>query len=303
MKVLISGGAGLIGSNLAEKLLNSGHTVCLLDRFSGYKIKYYRSLKLKFPKLILLKADITRFSQIKKVFPDKIDWVFHLAGLSQTKESLENPLLYHQVNVGGTLNILEAVRCNKIKKFIYAASSSCYGQARIFPTPETAPISISSPYALSKYMAEQYVLHYGRVYKLPIISMRLSTVYGQSKVDVHDFGPIFRIFIKQIKLKLPITIRGNGKQSFDFVYVSDVVDAFIKATRSNVCGEIFNVGSGQFYSLNTIGKFIKAQVLYIPKNKHEVTKTQLDIQKIQKLLLWKPLINIEQGIKLLLITV
>lgn len=297
-KVVVTGGAGFIGSHLVERLINDGCSVTVLDNFSTGRIENLDSVKNN-PHLEVVKADITNFSQIKNHFANT-DWVFHIAALADIVPSIQEPLKYHKSNVDGTIAVLEAARYSHVKRFIYAASSSCYGIPDKFPTPETAAIRPMYPYALTKYLGEQYVLHWSKVYKFPCVSLRLFNVYGPRSRTSGTYGAVFGVFLAQKLASKPYTIVGDGRQTRDFVFVSDVVDAFIKASASDVQDEIFNVGSGKTYSINNLVKLLGGNISYIPKRPGEPDTTFAQIEKIKKTLKWQPRVSFEEGVKIML---
>ena len=296
MKIIVTGAAGFIGSHLVDKLVSEGHKVIGLDIFSN-GIEYY-SIDKKYKKNFkAMRADISKRNDLKDDFFKGIDWVFHLAGRSTIVPSIKDPVPYHNINVSGTLNILEAARRAKVKRFIYAASSSCYGIPDVYPTPENAIIKPQYPYALTKYMGELYTLHWGNLYKLPVVSLRLFNVYGPRVRTYGDYGPVFSIFLAQKLHNSQYTVVGDGKQTRDFTYVSDVVDAFITAAKSLIVNEVFNVGSGGTYSINKLVKLLGGPVVYIPKRPGEPDITYADIRKIKKMLGWKPTVSFEEGVR------
>lgn len=298
MRAIVTGGAGFIGSHLVDFLIKKNYQVIVLDNFlTGKK----DNLKQWFsnPNFRLIKVDVSLYDKIKNYFKG-VDFVFHLAGSAEIVPSIEDPLKYFKNNVLGTISVLEASRKNKIKKFIYAASSSCYGLTRIFPTPESAPIDPQYPYALTKYLGEEIVLHYYKVYKLKVISLRLFNVYGPRVRISNSYGAMFPIFLAQKANGYPFTVIGDGNQKRDFVFVTDVCKAFLKAAESKIEGEIFNVGSGKPHSINEIVKLLKGEVVYLPKRPGEPDCTWADISKIKKMLKWRPKVSLEEGIKIML---
>ncbi|MFA5392123.1 MAG: SDR family oxidoreductase [Candidatus Paceibacterota bacterium] len=299
MKTIVTGGAGFIGSHLVELLLEKGHSVLVLDNFITGRFENLVYLKDN-PNFKLIKVDVSNFDKIKIYFRE-IDWVFHLAALADIIPSVNEPLKYLKNNIEGTNAVLEASRQAKVKKFIYTASSSCYGMAKEFPTPETAPILYEYPYALSKYVGEEIALHYFQVYKLPVISLRLFNVYGPQQRTSGTYGSMFGIFLAQKLAKKPYTIVGDGKQTRDFVFVKDVTRAFLAAAESdNIAGEILNVGSGGTYSINDIVRLLGGSIVYVPKRPGEPNCTFADISKIKRMLGWEPSISLEKGIKIIL---
>lgn len=298
MKALVTGGAGFIGSHLVEKLLQEGHKVIALDLLCSSTIKNLEKVK-NHPNLTFIQADIRKEAEMAPFFKG-IDWVFHLAALADIVPSIENPTDYFTTNVQGTFQVMECVRKEGVSKLLYAASSSCYGLAKIFPTPETAPISPEYPYAFTKYLGEQTVLHWGKIYHIPVISLRLFNVYGPRARTSGTYGAMFGVFLAQKLHDKPFTIVGDGTQSRDFTYVSDVVEAFYQAALSSLSGEVMNVGSSGHYSINQIVELLQGEKAYIPKRPGEPDCTFADVSKIQKLLSWKAKISIEEGVQKLL---
>lgn len=299
MKVVVTGGAGFIGSHTVGRLLKDGHTVVAIDNFSTGREKNILSYKNN-PQFTLVKADINETVKIAPIFHDT-DWVIHYAALADIVPSIEKPLSYHHSNVNGTINVLELSRAAKVKRLIYAASSSCYGIPDIYPTPETAPTHPMYPYALTKFMGEQYTLAWGQFYKLPVISLRFFNVYGPRSRTTGAYGAVFGVFLTQKLHGHPLTIVGAGLQSRDFIFVDDVVDAVILAAESNLSGEIMNVGCGNHYSINYLVSLLGGgPTVHIPERPGEPNQTFADITKIRKNLGWKPKTSFESGVAELL---
>ncbi|MBA3044509.1 NAD-dependent epimerase/dehydratase family protein, partial [archaeon] len=228
-------------------------------------------------------------------------WVFHLAALADIVPSIQNRLEYHKANVDGTASILEASRKAGIERFVYAASSSCYGIPDIYPTPENAEIRYMYPYALTKYVGEQYVLHWEKVYGLPAISLRLFNVYGPRARTSGTYGAVFGVFLAQKLAEKSFTVVGDGKQTRDFVFVTDVVEAFVLAAKSTLKNDIFNVGAGNPQTVNRLVELLGGEdVVHISKRPGEPDCTFADISKIKKKLGWKPKVSFEEGVKLML---
>ncbi len=296
MKVIVTGGAGFIGSHLVEALVSDGHTVTVIDDFSSGE---RRNLAAVVKKIRIYVADIAKDRKLKQIFRGT-DWVFHLAARADIVPSITMPLLYHNINVTGTINILEAARLGRVKRFIYAASSSCYGVPERYPTDEFALIAPMYPYALTKYLGELAVLHWGQVYKLPILSLRLFNVYGPRSRTSGLYGAVFGTFLAQKRAGKPLTVVGNGSQVRDFTYVTDVARAFVKAAGSDISNEVINIGTGKPQSINSLVKLIGGHATHIPKRPGEPDKTQADIRKAKRLLHWKPTTSFEDGVKLML---
>jgi len=297
MKSLVTGGAGFIGSNLVDYLMRKGHKVIVLDNFSTGRRSNLLHHKKKNVKII--KIDISENKRLGKYFKG-VSYVFHLAGLADIVPSITNPIRYFQTNVKGTLNVLEASKKARIKKLIYAASASCYGIPKKYPTDENSKIDPQYPYALSKLLGEQLVIHWAKVYKMPNVSLRFFNAYGPRSRTSGAYGAVFGVFLAQKFAKKPLTIVGDGKQTRDFVHVKDLVSAILKAASSKKIGEIYNVAGGKEISVNILAKLIGGQKVNIPKRPGEPNRSLADISKIRRDLNWKPKIKIEDGIKDLL---
>ncbi len=298
MKYIITGGAGFIGSHLCDYLLElkSTQKIIIIDNLKDGSKKNLK-LSLKNKKVKLYKKDIKNKEKIFNLFKN-IDVVFHLAAQSDIVPSIENPVEYYQSNVNGTLNILETMRDQNVKKIIFAASSSCYGIPKFIPTKEIDQIDLRYPYAFSKNMAEQMIVHWSRVYNINYISLRLFNVYGPRSRTNSAYGAALGIFMKQKLSNSPYTVVGDGKQKRDFIHVRDVSKAFYKAGVSQQKNKIFNVGSGKPVTVNYLLRLIgDQQKVYVPKRPGEPNVTHADIKKIKKFLKWKPEISIEKGIK------
>lgn len=298
MKTLVTGGAGFIGSHLVTQLLTAGHAVIVLDNFSTGRPENLAHLGGN-SNLKLVQVDITNLDKIKPYF-DGIDWVFHLAALADIVPSIVEPIKYFNSNVSGTAMVLEASRLAGVKRFVYTASSSCYGMPDNYPTTETAEIRPQYPYALTKWLGEQSALHWSKVYKLPLVALRLFNVYGPRSRTSGTYGAVFGVFLAQKLNNKPYTVVGDGNQTRDFTFVTDVASAFIKAAASDITGEVFNVGTGRPRSINEIVSLLGGEVSYIPKRPGEPDCTHADIGKITKMLDWKPQVNLEEGIKILM---
>ncbi len=278
-------------------MLNDGHKLIVIDNLSTGRLE---NINKFFKQITFVKENISNYEKIKKYFK-KVDFVFHTAALADIVPSINDPVGYFNTNVKGTLNVLELSKKNKIKKFIYTASSSCYGIPKKYPTGEKENLDTKYPYALSKKMGEDLVLHWGKVYKLKVISYRLFNVYGVKSRTSGTYGAMFGTFLKQKINKFPFTVVGDGKQKRDFIYISDVVDALVqglKYKKKNI--QIFNVGSGKPVSINFICKLLNGQIINIPKRPGEPDITFANIKKIKKELNWRPKISIQEGIKKLL---
>jgi len=299
MKTLVTGGAGFIGSHLVDALLSENHEVVVIDDFSTGRSDNLSKAKT-YKNLAIIDASITEKEEISEYFYN-IDWVFHLAGLADIVPSISNPENYFRVNSLGTMNVLELSRRNDIKSFIYAASSSCYGIPKLYPTSESSIIQVEYPYALTKYLGEECVLHWGKIYDLPVVSLRLFNVYGPRSRTTGTYGAVFGVFLAQKINGKPLTVVGDGTQLRDFTFVSDVVDAFLKAAESQVKQEIFNVGSGDPQSVNRLVELLDCKnVEHIPKRPGEPDCTHADVSKIKNFLGWEAKISFSSGVKIML---
>ena len=295
MKIVVTGGAGFIGSHLVDFLIDSGHKVEVIDNLRIGRLENIAH-QLENSSLKFLIADILDYDTIESSFKD-VDWVFHLAAMADIVPSIENPTEYFKSNVNGTFNVLQACRKYNIKKIIYTASSSCYGIPDDYPTNESAEIRPQYPYALTKNLGEQLVMHWCQLYNLPAVSLRFFNVYGPRARTSGTYGAVFGVFLAQKIANKPFTVVGDGNQTRDFTYVSDIVSAIFAAVSSNVSGEIINIGSNATYSINKLVELLEGDVTYIPKRPGEPDCTWADISKATNLLDWKPLVSLEDGVK------
>jgi UDP-glucose 4-epimerase len=297
-RALVTGGAGFIGSHLVDRLLQDGHRVVVLDNLSTGRLENLAHHRNS-PALSIQQVDIADQEAIKPYFHD-VDWVFHMAALADIVPSIKHPTDYHHANVDGTVSVLEAARLASVSRFIYTASSTCYGIMDVIPTPETASIKPEYPYALTKYLGEQYVLHWGKLYKLPVLSLRLFNVYGPRSRTSGAYGAVFGVFLAQKLHNKPFTVVGDGTQTRDFTFVADAVNALVMAAESDLSNEVLNVGSGSTYSVNRLVELLRGEVVHIPKRPGEPDCTWADISKIGKLLGWEPKVSFEEGVKIML---
>ena len=292
-KVIVTGGAGFIGSHMVDLLLLKGYKVLVIDNLSGGHKKnlshHFKNSRLKF-----VKADICKISPISKLFKN-IDYVFHFAGKGDIIPSIENPAEYIKTNTQGTVNILEACRYSRIKKFIYAASASCYGitNKRV---NENFKINLEHPYALSKYLGERATFYWHKIYGLPVNSIRIFNAYGPRVRTTGAYGAVIGVFFKQKIKNKPMTIIGNGKQSRDFVHVTDVVRAFLAAAKTSYSGRVYNVGTGEPKTVNYLYNLIGGKRVFIPNRPGETKRSCADITKIKRELKWYPKIKFKNGI-------
>lgn len=292
MKSIVTGGAGFIGSHLVDALIDLGHEVIVLDNFSTGRPDNLGHIK---DKIELVECDLSVQGDWVAKFKDA-DWVFHLAALADIVPSIQKPDAYFKANVDGTFNVLEASRVAGIKRFIYAASSSCYGIPDEYPTPEKAEIRPQYPYALTKRLGEELVMHWAQVYKLQALSCRFFNVYGTRSRTSGTYGAVFGVFLAQKLANKPMTIVGDGNQTRDFTYVTDVALALIAAAKSDQTLKSYNVGSGQTVSMNRLVELLGGEKVHIPKRPGEPDSTFADISQIQHDLGWQPVVPIEDGV-------
>jgi UDP-glucose 4-epimerase len=292
MRVLVTGGAGFIGSHLVERLLADGHEVTAVDNLAtGREGNLSQLGDARFELL-----DVRETEQLTRL-SGGVDVVFHLAALADIVPSVERPADYHGANVEGTFSVLEAARAAGVRTVLYAASSSCYGIPDEYPTPETAPLRPEYPYALTKAVGEQYVLHWGRVYGMQTLALRLFNVYGPRSRTTGAYGAVFGVFLAQKLAGKPFTVVGDGTQKRDFVFVTDVVDAFVRAAESRLTGLALNVGTGAPQSVNRLVALLGGEVTYLPRRPAEPDCTHADATKIRGLLDWAPQVSFEQGVE------
>jgi len=294
---VVTGGAGFIGSHMVDFLLKKKFHVNVIDNLSGGRLdnlkKHFKNKKFKFEK-----KNICNLSKDHRFFKS-CDLVFHFAGIGDIVPSIENPTKYFENNIIGTAKVLEASKEASVKKFVYAASSSCYGIAKT-PTSESHKIDPLYPYALSKYLGEKLSFHWHKLYKLPVNSIRIFNAYGPRVKTTGVYGAVFGVFFKQKLENRPLTIVGNGNQKRDFTYVTDVTDAFYKVANTNLSGHIFNLGTGKPKSINHLAKILGGKKTYIPKRPGEPNITCANPNKISKLLRWNPKVKFEKGVQIML---
>jgi UDP-glucose 4-epimerase len=296
---IVTGGAGFIGSHLVDALLAGGHNVLAIDDLSvGRRANLARheaDSKLRF-----VEANVCDRERMLALFEGAAR-VFHLAALADIVPSVESPGRYFDANVNGSYAIAEAARRHGVERLVYAASSSCYGIPRHYPTPEDAAIDPRYPYALTKYLGERIVLHWGRLYGVPVTSLRLFNVYGPRARTSGTYGAVFGVFLAQRRAGKPLTVVGDGSQTRDFTYVSDVVAAFLAAAERGRNGAIYNVGSGRTVSVNRLVELIGADaIVHLPKRPGEPDCTFADTTLITAELGWRAKVSIETGVARLL---
>lgn len=290
---VVTGGAGFIGSHMVDCLLAHGFGVRVIDNLVGGR-EANLAHHAAHTDLAFERQDIREVAPDSSLFADAT-YVFHFAGIGDIVPSIERPIDYMSTNVQGTVRVLEAARAARVKKLVYAASSSCYGLAAT-PTREDHPIAPQYPYALSKYQGEQAAFHWHQVYRLPVNSIRIFNAYGIRVRTTGAYGAVFGVFFKQKLAGRPFTVVGDGTQRRDFVYASDVAEAFLAAAESPQSGKVWNLGAGNPQSVNRLIELIGGPVTRIPKRPGEPDVTWADITKITTELGWKPRIPFEEGV-------
>jgi len=290
---IVTGGAGFIGSHMVDVLVERGFSVRAIDNLAGGREENLAPHRNN-PDLVLEKRDIRSCSPDDRLFRDA-RYVFHFAGIGDIVPSIERPLEYMSANVQGTAHMLECARNARVEKFVYAASSSCYGLASV-PTREDHPIEPRYPYALSKYLGEQAALHWHRVYKLPVNSIRIFNAYGTRSRTSGAYGAVFGVFLRQKLAGRPYTVVGDGSQTRDFTYVTDVAHAFLAAAETPRVGRVYNLGAGKPQSVNRLVELLGGEKIRIPKRPGEPDCTWADISRITSELDWRPQVSFEEGV-------
>jgi UDP-glucose 4-epimerase len=295
---VVTGGAGFIGSHMVDLLLADGFHVRVLDNLVGGRLDNLAQHKGE-PRLTVEVGDVTALEPDDPLFAGA-DYVFHFAGIGDIVPSIERPTAYMHTNVQGTVRTLEAARHAGVRKLVYAASSSCYGIADELPTTEGAPIRPEYPYALSKYQGEQAVLHWGKVYHLPVASVRIFNAYGPRSRTSGAYGAVFGVFLAQKLAGKPFTVVGDGTQTRDFVFATDLARVFLLAARSPYSSEVFNVGAGKPQSVNRLVELLGGSVVHVPKRPGEPDCTWADISKARRCLGWEPAVSFDEGVGVML---
>lgn len=298
-RVVVTGGAGFIGSHLAEELVNRNYDVLILDNLSTGRLENIEEL-LKLKKAEFVRGDITDLPFLQKHFRG-IDYVFHQAALARVPCSIENPVSTNEVNVKGTLNVLLAARDNAVNKVVYASSSSVYGNAVSMPQHEDMALDPLSPYAITKLAGEYYANIFHDLYGLLTASLRYFNVYGPKQDPYSQYATAITAFIGRISQNLPPVIYGDGEQSRDFTFIADVVQANILVAESDASG-VYNIGCGQSTSINEVASLILKLMKSNLKPVHEKArpadprKTLADISKA-RVFGYKPEWSMERGLK------
>ena len=290
---VVTGGAGFIGSHMADNLLAHGYRVRTIDNLVTGRESNIAHLSEN-ADFSFERADVRSLNPGHSLFQDA-RIVLHFAGIGDIVPSIERPLEYMSANVQGTVHVLECARAGRAGKVVYAASSSCYGLAPV-PTREDHPLAPQYPYALSKYLGEQACFHWHQVYGLPVNSIRIFNAYGTRVRTTGVYGAVFGVFFKQKLAGKPYTVVGDGTQRREFLYVTDVAEAFRLAGESALTGRIWNLGAGNPQSVNRLVELLGGEKVHIPKRPGEPECTWADISKIQRELGWSPKVSFEEGV-------
>lgn len=291
--VLVTGGAGFIGSNLVKHLISLGVSVRIIDDLSSGKRENVPS------GVDFLKSDLSSMcTKDLCMFMSDVDTVFHLAAKARVQPSIEDPMTFNKANVDSTLNVLVASRDVGVKKFVYSASSSCYGDTKVVPTPESAPINPVSPYGLQKYIGEEYCKLFSEIYDLDTVCLRYFNIYGPGMSHDGAYSLVLSVWKNQFDKGLPLTVTNDGKQKRDFTHVDDVVQANVLAalTDKKLKGQSFNVGTGRSFSMNEVVEMIGHPFVYGEK-RLEPFETLADNSKIRAQLGWNPTKELRQFIE------
>jgi UDP-glucose 4-epimerase len=291
---VVTGGAGFIGSHAVDALLARGFSVRVVDDLRGGRLANLEQA-LDGGRVDFHEVDICDLPADSSIFAGA-DLVLHFAGIGDIVPSVERPADYMQTNVMGTVRVLEAARHAQVRRFVYSASSSCYGAHPPVPTDEECPIVTEYPYALSKYLGEQSAFHWMKVYGLSVNSIRIFNAYGTRSRTSGAYGAVFGVFLKQKLAGKPFTVVGDGTQRRDFVFVTDVAEAFVRAALVEESGRMWNLGSGNPQSVNRLVELLGGPVVHIPRRPGEPTATWADPTAINRDLDWAPTVSFEQGV-------
>ena len=297
-RAVVTGGAGFIGSHMVDLLVARGYAVVVIDNLATGRAENLAQHRRE-PRVEFHEIDMCTVTADSRLFKGA-DHVFHFGGIGDIVPSIERPLEYMRANVNGTLAVLEASRHAGVRKFVYAASSSCYGMATELPTTEQAPIRPKYPYALSKYLGESAALHWSQVYRLPVISIRMFNVYGPRVRTTGAYGAVFGVFLAQKLHGKPFTVVGDGSQRRDFVYVTDVARAYLMAAESAESGQVFNLGAGDPQTINRLIELMGGDVVHVPKRPGEPDCTWADVGRIRRALGWNPEVSFPDGVAAML---
>lgn len=294
MRVLVTGGAGFIGSHLVDRLIGEGFHVSIIDNLSSGRKEYIN------PKAIFYKADIADERAVNRIFKkEKPVYVFHLAAIPRVPFSVEDPVGTSRVNILGTIQVFKAALEAKVKRVIFASSSAVYGSQKTLPLKEDMIPKPLSPYALQKLVGEQFAETFSKLYSLPVVSLRYFNVYGP-RIDFRsDYSLVIGKFLRLQKAGKPLTIFGDGKQTRAFCYVADAVEASIQTMKSKKLrgGEIINVGGMESHSVKSVAKLIGGKLAYLPPREGDVRHTSSSMALARRLLSWEPKVTFEKGLE------
>lgn len=300
-KVVVTGGAGFIGSHVTDFLISQGYAVVVLDDLStGSENNINKNANF-------IKVDITNFSKVNSLIERiRPSCIFHLAAWPRIGRSMDDPIGTNNVNVNGTLNMLESARISKVQRFIFSSSSSVYGKQKVHTMKENLKPNPMSHYALQKLIGEKYATFYAQSFGMKIISLRYFSVYGDRQPGSGPYALVIAKFLEQLKQGKKLTVFGDGKQTRDFTHVSDVASANLLAMKTDIAGgtnTIINIGASKETSVNEIAKLLNGESKHVipnPREKYEEKRKMADIELAKKIIGWKPKINIEDGIRMLL---
>ncbi|MGA9882839.1 MAG: SDR family oxidoreductase [Candidatus Acidiferrales bacterium] len=300
MRYLVTGGAGFIGSNLVDELARRGHSVVVLDDLSTGQESNLDSIRGKIDLRIGTIIDLATVQSACK----GADYVIHLAARASVPKSVADPIETNRVNIDGTLNVLVAARDAKVRRFVYAASSSAYGESATLPKTETMPSEPISPYGVTKYVGELYAQVFGRVYGLENASVRYFNVFGPRQEPTSQYSGVLSRFMYAVIQNEPPVIFGNGEQSRDFTYVDNVVDETLRACEApEASGKVFNGGTGARVTLNEVVKLLQKITgnticaKYEPPRTGDILHSQADISLARKVLGYQPAVLFEEGLR------
>lgn len=304
MKVLVTGGAGFIGSHVVERLVARGDSVRVVDDLSTGK----RENLASYSQLEFIEGDVRDAALMERCVRG-MDAVVHLAAVASVQASLDDPVRTHQVNFDGTLNLLEAARRHRVKRFVYACSAAVYGDTDRIPVAEDVPTKPLSPYAADKLSGEHYLLVYQRLHGLPATSFRFFNIYGPRQDPSSPYSGVISIFVDCLKQGRPVTVYGDGEQTRDFVYVEDLADLLSEATRTDRgVGGVFNVGTGARHSLRRLLDYLeelsgkKIERRMVPAREGDIRHSCADIARLRQAFDWSPATPFAEGLKRLLIS-
>jgi UDP-glucose 4-epimerase len=296
---IVTGGAGFIGSHLVDALMAQGRRVTAIDNLAVGRRDNLRRHDGN-TRFSFVEADVADAPRMKEETAGA-ERIFHLAAMADIVPSVEHPTIYYHANVTGTLAMLEAARAHGVRRFLYTASSSCYGIPDQVPTPETAAMAPRYPYALTKYLGEQLVMHWAQLYGLPAVSVRFFNIYGPRARTSGTYGAVFGVFLAQLLAGQPLTVVGDGTQTRDFTFVSDAVSAILAVAGGPYSGEAFNVGTGAPVSVNRLVELLGATAtVTLPKRPGEPEITHADVARIRDRIGWRSRVPIEEGVRIML---